>query len=489
MTGRVIAALACVIAAGLSLASGALAYGTTTTYASSGSATTGAWANVAAAGSAADGGAAATLTEADAGSVPATDEPSNRTFSGSITGWTAADAPSGLCSISSGYDGSTGNPAGAARSSYGALLNLLGLLGNCSATWTSTSFTWAGGAPASVAFSMDRLVDLNGLIGGVTASWTATLVDETAPGSRTLLSGSVSSDSGWATVSAAGLPASAIASGHTYHVAVKLAFSSSLSLVSNMGVDIDNVVLAITPHTYAASGELDVPGVPAGSSQTLELSARTTGEPFDLQLWDGSGWTTRATVSSTSYAPLSYGLTAAEWNGGSVRARLVADGTGTDATQDVLSVDYLRVVSTGGITVSGPTSVSLPDVTIDGVAPQTSSGPMGAIDVVDSGGGASGWTLGAVATRWALTGAPSTLLPAGALTATPAAPTSPSGSSLAGVSAGARGVVDTTVPLTLMRAAPGAGVGTFRQNPTLSLQVPVSALKGTYASDITLSVS
>jgi hypothetical protein len=406
-----------------------------------------------------------------------------------MAGWTANDAPSGLCSISSGYDGSAGNPAGAGRTSYGALLNLLGLLGNCSATWTSGSFTWNGGAPASVTFSMDRMVDLNSLVDLATATWTATLVDETVPGSRTLLSGSATADSGWTTVSAAGLPASAVVSGHTYHVSVRIAFSSSLSLVSNMGVEIDNVVLAITPRTYDAAGELDVTGVPAGSSQTLELSARTTGEPFDLQLWDGSGWTTRATVSSTSYAPLSYGLTAAEWNGGSVRARLVATGTGADATQDVLSVDYLRVVSTGGITVSGPTSVSLPDVTIDGVAPQSSTGPMGAIDVVDSGGGASGWTLGAVATRWALTGSPSTLLPAGALTATPAAPTSPSGSSLAGVSAGAGGVVDTTVPLTLMRAAPGAGVGTFRQDPTLSLQVPVSALKGTYTSDITLSVS
>jgi hypothetical protein len=114
---------------------------------------------------------------------------------------------------------------------------------------------------------------------------------------------------------------------------------------------------------------------------------------------------------------------------------------------------------------------------------------MGAIDVVDSGGGASGWTLGAVATRWSLTGSPSEELPADALTATPAAPSSPSGSSLAGVSAGAPGAVGTTVPLTLMGAAPGAGVGTFRQNPTLSLLVPVSALKGTYTSDITLSVS
>jgi hypothetical protein len=336
---------------------------------------------------------------------------------------------------------------------------------------------------------MDRLVDLNGLLGGVTASWTATLVDETVPGSRTLLTGSVTADSGWTTVAAAGLPATAIVSGHSYHVDVTLAFSSALSLVSNMGVDIDNVALAITPRAYGADGELDVTGVPSGSSQTLELLAKTTGEPFDLQLWDGSGWTTRATVSATSFAPLSYGLTPAEWNGGTVRARFVAAGTGPDATADVLWVDYLRVVSTGGITVSGPTSVSLPGVTIDGLTPKTSTGPMGAIDVVDSGGGASGWTLGAVATRWSLTGSPSEELPAGALTATPAAPSSPSGSSLAGVSAGAPGAVGTTVPRTLMGAAPGAGVGTFRQNPTLSLLVPVSALKGTYTSDITLSVS
>ncbi|MGD9570857.1 MAG: hypothetical protein AB7V62_03090 [Thermoleophilia bacterium] len=490
MRRRALLALAVLVAASAGLAPAALGYGTSTVYASSSAGTPpGAWAAVPAAGSAADGGAVATLTETDAGGVAPTTFPSAHAFDGSLAGWSVTDTSAVLCAISSAHDGSDGAPAGSIRSTYGALLNLLGLLAWCNSRWESDTFTWDDGVPASVAFSMDRAVDANGLLGLVTTTWEAHLVDETAGTTTPLVSGNATTDLGWATQAAAGLGPEDIVPGHTYRIRIDVAFSSLLSLVSGLGFNADNAALAVTPQAQQASGELHVDDVPAGTTATLELRARTSGEPFAVEVWDGATWTTRATVTAASLTTLTHGLTAAEWNGGDVRVRFTATGTGADATADVLSVDWLRVVSTGGITVSGPTSVTLPAVTIDGTAPAVTSGPLGDVTVTDSGGAASGWAPTATATRWALDGSPATLLPADAFTASPTAPAAPDGDSLAGVSAGAGGTFSTTTPITLMTASAGNGIGAFRQNPVLELTIPVTTLHGVYRSDITLSAS
>jgi hypothetical protein len=258
-----------------------------------------------------------------------------------------------------------------------------------------------------------------------------------------------------------------------------------------MGFNADNVALTITPQDNRADGELRATAVPEGTTCTLELRARTTGEAFDLQVWDGTGWNSHATVAAVGpgWDVISDGLTPAEWNGGTVRVRFVAGGTGADATADARAVEYLRVVSTGGASVSGPTSVVLPEVTIDGLSSLGSSGALGAVEVVDGGGAASGWSLEATATRWTLDGAPGEQLPADALTVVPPPPTSPDGSDLTGVSAGAGGVIGPSTPAALMNAAPGQGIGTYRVDPQLTLTVPVTALHGTYRCVITLAAS
>ncbi|WP_217921050.1 hypothetical protein [Miltoncostaea oceani] len=490
MRRRVTAACAAVLVV-LAVACGtALGYGTSTTYASQSAGTPpGTWAGLAGAGSASDADAAATLTETDAGGVAATSYPSNRTFATNAAGWTPADTSAVLCSASSAHDAGTGSPAGSIRTTYATLLNLAGLLAACGSTWTSPSFTWSGGTPAAVAFSMDRMVDANGLVGVVTTTWQVVLVDETAPGTKVLVSGSASADTPWGTVTSATVGPSDIVSGHTYHLRIDSSFSSVLSLVGGLGVNYDDVTLDVTPRASHADGELRVTSVPAGTTHTLEMRARTSGESFTAQVWDGTTWTPWTTVSGASYATASLGLTAAQRNGGTVRVRFAATGTGADATADVLSVEYLRVVATGGASVSGPTSVTLPPVAIDPLAPAVSSGPLGTVEVVDGGGAASGWELRATATRWVLDGAPAQMLPADAFTATPAAPTTPDGSDMTGVWAGAGGTFHTSTPIVLMGASPGAGIGTFRENPSLSLTIPVTALSGVYRCDITLSAS
>lgn len=164
---------------------------------------------------------------------------------------------------------------------------------------------------------------------------------------------------------------------------------------------------------------------------------------------------------------------------------------GPDANADALSVDFLRVVSTGGVTVSGPAVVTMPGVTLDGRTAQVSSAPMGALEVIDTGGGASGWALTATATRWSLQSDPTDRPPADAFTAAPASPTTPDASDLTGVTAGPGGVFDPTTPIVLMSAASGGGVGTYRENPSLSLSltIPVTATAGDFRCVITFSVS
>jgi hypothetical protein len=479
-------ALALACTALVALPAVASAYGTTATDASAG---TGPWTNLAAAGSGSDGGAAAALTETESGGGTPQLFPANREMA-SGAGWTASDTNGVLCTTSSAHDGSEGSPAGSLRTSYAALLNLLNLLADCSTTWRSQSFTWNDGQPADVAFAMDRLVDLNGLVGLATATVTARLVDETTPGALTLASATVTQDSGWTPMTGSPAP-SAVVHGHTYHLEVEISFTSTLSLISGFGVNLDNVVLSVRPGDQRATGELRAVGVPVGSTHTLEVRARTTGEPFDVQVWDGATWTTRASAAAAApaWGNASHGLTAAEWNGGTVRVRFVDAGTGADPVADTLEVDHLRVVSTGGITVSGPTSVTMPAVTIDGVSAKVSSAALGPVEVRDTGGAASGWTLSATATRWTLDGAPGDQLPAAAFAAAPAAPTTPDGSDLTGVAAGGPGTLLPATPLALMSAAPGAGVGTYRQAPVLSLSVPVTASSGVYRSVITLSAS
>lgn len=251
---RALLTLAAAAAAWAALCACALAYGTSTTYASSSGGTPpGAWAGVAGAGSASDADAAATLTETDAAGLPAVLHPVNRAFAADASGWTFSDSGALLCSVSSARTGADGNPAGSLRATYGTLLNLASLLATCSSTWTSDPFTWTGGAPASVAFSMDRLIDVNGLL-GVTVTWRAVLVDQTVPGETTLVSGSTNSDSGWTTQAAAGLSTGAIVSGHTYRIRIEVSFDTVLGLLSGIGFGADNVTLAVTPQDRRASG-------------------------------------------------------------------------------------------------------------------------------------------------------------------------------------------------------------------------------------------
>lgn len=262
-----------------------------------------------------------------------------------------------------------------------------------------------------------------------------------------------------------------------------------MALLSGLTATYDDPVLSITPQDNHASGVLTVSGVPQGSTRTLEVRGRTNGESVDVQVWDGSSWITRGSLTSAGFATVSHGLAAGEVGGGAVQVRFADAGTGPDATPDVAEIDWVRVVATGGVSVSGPASVPLSGVVLDGDGPVLATGTLGPVEVVDTGGAASGWALELTASRWVLDGDPGEMLPADALEVEPGAPAAPDGDPLAGITAAGAAVPDPSTPMELLSAAPGGGIGRFRQSSSLRLSVPVDALEGTYRSALVLTVS
>jgi hypothetical protein len=475
VTGRLAAIVVAVVVALVWVAQAA-AYGTSTAVVNAATAPTyGTWAN-APAGATAAGGGVATLTETNPlGTITL---PTNGTFTGNATGWTSSSTGS----VDVAYDGGVGNPAGSARS---RLTGILLLLSSGSGTWNSQSFVWSGASPLSASFSIQRRFDA-ALV--ASASWRVTLKDlTTAALDNVLINASVPVNGSFTTDNVS-VPTTGLVNGHSYRIEVKVDLSA-LAGLGSATVWFDNVNLTAQQVNYRAEGEMTIPSVVAGSTMTLAVDAGATGEAFDVQVWNGSAWNTRLTVPVGAVTPLTYGLLSSERVSGEVRIRFVDQTQSADGAQSSLSVDYVRVISTGGITVSGPTTVTLPGVAIDGVAEKVVNASFGAIDLADGGGVASGWSLSATATQWTKVGAPSQTLPANAWTAAPQAPSAPLGDSLTGAAAGAGGTFSPTVPIVLMTASSGNGVGTFRQNPTVTLHVPLTAYAGVYRSTVTLTAS
>jgi len=96
--------------------------------------------------------------------------------------------------------------------------------------------------------------------------------------------------------------------------------------------------------TYRMEIDLDIGGVPVGVDHTIEMRYETFGDTFSFQVWDGASWNTRATLDSLgTMSTLTYALTVAEYNSGSVMTRVI-DGT-AGGTQGEVRIDYLRVVT------------------------------------------------------------------------------------------------------------------------------------------------
>ncbi|HUR61596.1 MAG TPA: type IV pilin N-terminal domain-containing protein [Candidatus Thermoplasmatota archaeon] len=115
--------------------------------------------------------------------------------------------------------------------------------------------------------------------------------------------------------------------------------------VDRVWVDVTSVTT-----TYGMNVAMGFPSVPSGSSQTLDLKYRVTGDTYNVQVCqDGLPtcltWTTRGvTLTGTGPTTWTYGLTTAEYNLGSPRIRFT-DVSPTGTTQGNLFLDYVRVAT------------------------------------------------------------------------------------------------------------------------------------------------
>jgi flagellin-like protein len=124
--------------------------------------------------------------------------------------------------------------------------------------------------------------------------------------------------------------------------------------VLNSGRDgtwrVDKVWVEVSGTTYALDARFGFTGVPAGTTQSLNLAYRTAGDTYTLAVCQDAlttcgAWTTRGTaLTSTTLVQWVYQLTPAEYNGGAPRIR-IQDATPTSPTQGTLDLDFVRVVT------------------------------------------------------------------------------------------------------------------------------------------------
>lgn len=127
---------------------------------------------------------------------------------------------------------------------------------------------------------------------------------------------------------------------------VRLTYSTD----TNRNPFVDHVFATVTyttaaQTTYSMDIQLDFAGVADGAGETLDLRYRTAGDTYDVQVWNGASYASRGTLSLTgAFSTFTHQLTAAEYNGGAPRIRLV-DLTPSGTTAGSLQLDYARVVT------------------------------------------------------------------------------------------------------------------------------------------------
>jgi hypothetical protein len=166
----------------------------------------------------------------------------------------------------------------------------------------------------------------------------------------------------------------------------------------------------------------------------------------------------------------------------------------TPPTGGVCGDSTVNVVLTAGtLALSVPASVSISGTLGAGSSFATT---MGTIQVQDNRGSLAGWTLSALTSGDLTTGGTSpqtislgTSTLGGPLVLAPGSITAVGGASLVGVTSGTAGSLNPSQPLTLARALPLGGAGTYTMTPTLTFTPPANVVAGTYTTTIAYSLS
>ena len=250
----------------------------------------------------------------------------NTTSTGGAAGWSMAlDASQGTPTADGALSfGPTANGANTGRLNYH--FNLTGATGT---TLTRLSLDWKMTANGGTGLRS---------VTGVLVAPNGTAV--------TIGTASTTANTGWATFTGSVSDNFLTAPG-TYLLRIDY-----LSNKNGDVLNLDNLYLNWTAtNTFRLQKELSMSPVPtaAGLSHHLEIAARQSAnaEGLRVQVFDGTSWNTRATVSSATMTTYVVKLTAAELNGGTVRVRLADATTSSDPSASSWLVDHARVVVRG----------------------------------------------------------------------------------------------------------------------------------------------
>ena len=111
-------------------------------------------------------------------------------------------------------------------------------------------------------------------------------------------------------------------------------------------LNVDSLWVRVTATGLDGRLRFTLTGVPASTTQTFQMDYKATTDTYNVQVWDGAAWNTRgATLNSASLTTWSYVLTAAEYQAGYPRLRVVDVTSGTGAPAGTVQIDYARIAS------------------------------------------------------------------------------------------------------------------------------------------------
>ncbi|UCG69022.1 MAG: hypothetical protein JSV09_14750 [Thermoplasmata archaeon] len=144
----------------------------------------------------------------------------------------------------------------------------------------------------------------------------------------------------------------------TYKIDLSWTFFNMMTSLGNVSGWFDEIELNLTmPQTYYQMDmNFNVTGIPINEGNDLEIYGCTSGEAFDVQVFNGSAWNIRLVISDIYPRLYRYQLNPFdEIINGNVYTRYF-DVESHELVQDILTIDYLRVTSYNG----GTSTFSLP---------------------------------------------------------------------------------------------------------------------------------
>jgi hypothetical protein len=202
----------------------------------------------------------------------------NGGFTGGTGGWTSTASCAPLCSVTNGFDPTTGaSSPGSASVVYTALSGLLGGLASGTSTWFSPTFTWTSARPASASLSLARKAAIGSLLAvGGSASVRVQLRDLSSGTTSTIASDGITSAEAAFAGHTLTIDPSLLEQGHSYRILLTTNMAAA-ALLSGIRVSYDDVIL--TGDVEDAATGTTGSGGNGGSTGSNPGTTASTGPP------------------------------------------------------------------------------------------------------------------------------------------------------------------------------------------------------------------